>query len=38
VERRKRERYSTEFKHQAVERMNVCQDSRTRLRGQNTLE
>jgi len=30
VERKKRERYSTEFKQQAVERMNVC-DNITRL-------
>jgi len=30
VERRKRERYSTEFKQQAVERMNVY-DNITRL-------
>jgi transposase-like protein len=30
VERKKRERYSTEFKQQAVERMNAC-DNITRL-------
>ncbi len=30
MERKKRERYSTEFKQQAVERMNVC-DNITRL-------
>ena len=30
MERRKRERYCTEFKQQAVERMNAC-DNITRL-------